>query len=484
MTAPRFYQLTLRGGDDATRVLAIDLLDGRDQRAAPEVVRALSETVRGLDPAWRARTAYVDAPAPGATLHPLGAYRWASGDTNAPRLERHLRALRELGRIHRFEIRTGNWAEGVDLVGREATVSRLASALGDGARVHLMAPRRYGKTSIVRAVQDRLEATGRVVLRFDVESVEDVASFLVRLVDEAFQVTDALRPLDALSDWPSREADPMRLAEACRALRRRVRASPLPLLRQVCAALAGHQVIVLIDEFTRFVLQAQQRDTASMLCAAMSALAETPALSLLVCGSQGLRGFIAWHALDALRGLQTEVVEPLLDDDARVLVEELFYGANATPSPEAVREVLARVGAPVPYFLHGLVHHALQEHRARFARDPLGAEVVGRAYVRRMLDEEGNEFFRPFRLKERGYPDGLREAAAMILRTLSRSDAAVSLAHLRDAAAVPAESFELLMTALAEDYDIVVDGDLTRLRSKVMRERWARREAWIREDAT
>src|SRR5580704_14301942 len=58
---------------------------------------------------------------------------------------------------------------------------------------------------------------------------------------------------------------------------------------------------------------------------------------------------------------------------------------------------------------------------------------LDRAYERRLLDQEGNEFFRAFRLKERGYPDDIRKPAATVLRMLAQSAEAIPLDTLRAA---------------------------------------------------
>jgi hypothetical protein len=484
MTLPRFYQVELLDAQGAPRRIAVDLLDRRTPAEPAALVRSIASTARAIDPAWRVRTAYVDVPAPEVVVQPLFAYAWGDGSSNAPRLQRHLTTLHRAGTLHRYEVRTGSWAEGADLVGREEVLAVLCTSLRAGKRVHLMAPRRYGKTSLVRAIQDRLVSEGRIVVRVDVESVDSVVGLLVRIVDEAFLVTDTLRVIDELSAWPDANASAALRAEACRTFYERSRSSPVPLLVRVCQELASVGAVVLADEFTRFVLLTRQADLGSALSRGLDALTNTFGLGLLVCGSQGLRSFVEWHKLEPLRRLESIAVGPLANDDASVLVEELFYGAGQAPLQNAVGAVLAAVGAPIPYFLHGLVHHTIQEHRgrARKGQGPISGELVAHAYERRLLDQEGNEFFRPFRLKERGYPDALRAAASTILRELARSAALVSLDALKSMSRLDDEGFELLLAALGEDYDVVVEGGEAHLRSKVMRERWARREAWLRGD--
>jgi len=62
---------------------------------------------------------------------------------------------------------------------REKDLNELASHARNGANVVLFSPRRYGKTSLVRRVQDRLKNDGTLTIYVDflgVDSVEDLAS--------------------------------------------------------------------------------------------------------------------------------------------------------------------------------------------------------------------------------------------------------------------------------------------------------------------
>jgi AAA+ ATPase superfamily predicted ATPase len=57
-----------------------------------------------------------------------------------------------------------------ELVDREREVESVLEAIREGRKLFLIGPRRYGKTSILKAAEDRLAATDAVVLRFDAES--------------------------------------------------------------------------------------------------------------------------------------------------------------------------------------------------------------------------------------------------------------------------------------------------------------------------
>lgn len=57
-----------------------------------------------------------------------------------------------------------------EIVDRGAEVEEVFETISHGGKLFLIGPRRYGKTSILKAAEDRLRATGAVVLRYDAES--------------------------------------------------------------------------------------------------------------------------------------------------------------------------------------------------------------------------------------------------------------------------------------------------------------------------
>jgi uncharacterized protein len=57
-----------------------------------------------------------------------------------------------------------------ELVDREAEVASVLETIRESRKLFLIGPRRYGKTSILKAAADQLESTDAVMLRFDAES--------------------------------------------------------------------------------------------------------------------------------------------------------------------------------------------------------------------------------------------------------------------------------------------------------------------------
>lgn len=464
----RFYSVSWREGG---RPLTIDLA-GAAARERGERVGELAQAVKAFGSG--ARTELGVAPVEGAVLARLSDYLWSDHRFNAARLTRHLSELRAGGNPHRFTLRVGVPAEGGDLVGREHALAEAGRRQRAGESLHLMAPRRYGKTSFLRRLAADLRADGRRVVLLDAENLDSVSAFAVALAAQAMASgAPGLRAIPELVNWPLPDASAAVRIDAKGILLRAVEVNPGAFLEVLLSGLAAEGVVLFIDEFSRFLLTcAARRSELRRGMAAFQRARREAGLTSIVAGSSGLRSFIGSQGMsEEFADFGALTLHPLDEAVAAVLVEELCYGHSRAPSEEVVSAVLERIGAPVPYFLQGLVHHALAEGRAAF-----DVEAVDRGYRHRLLDVEGNEFFRPFRLKERGYrPDWLAPAAKVLAR-LARSEAPVLAAELH--ALVPAE-FDALMAALAEDYDIIENEGHFSLRSKVLRERWALRESWL-----
>jgi len=75
---------------------------------------------------------------------------------------------------------------GVDeIVDRDAEVTEVVQTIDNGGKLFMIGPRRYGKTSILKAAEDRLRADGAVVLRFDAESYPSLDLLVNALISNA-----------------------------------------------------------------------------------------------------------------------------------------------------------------------------------------------------------------------------------------------------------------------------------------------------------
>jgi hypothetical protein len=388
--------------------------------------------------------------------------------------------LQERGRIHRFTVRPGAAAEGEDLVGRDVTVERLLAILQSGS-CHLRAPRRYGKTSILRRVAQKLTAAGKPSVYADLSPGRTVTWLLVELTraaQDAPACCATLAALPELSGWPERDARVVEKTAAARRLEDVLQPNPWSFARRLLEAIAEADAVLLLDEFSVFLRENYlERPTEIVQLTELLAEARKEPYSSrqVLAGSAGLSSFARFHGLGKdLQDLGPLDVTPLSAADAAVLAEELLYGARLLPTPEARDEILRSLGEPVPYFLHAFVNLLAAE----IADDEVvSAAAVRRAYSERMLGNAGYEFFKWYSLRDRPYPAPLREGARGILKALAAAQEGVAQESLRNeflrGSPSAGDQFEPLLSCLQEDFDLIENEGRWLMRSKVLRDRWA-----------
>lgn len=71
--------------------------------------------------------------------------------------------------------------DGVAVLGRDEEIDTVVEHATDGRPLLLTAPRRYGKTSLLRAAQHRLQSAGHAVVYVDLYGIGSAAEFAIRL---------------------------------------------------------------------------------------------------------------------------------------------------------------------------------------------------------------------------------------------------------------------------------------------------------------
>ena len=72
-----------------------------------------------------------------------------------------------------------------DLVGRSDEVRQVENTIRDGSRLFLIAPRRFGKTSILRAAEESMTRKGAIVLRVNAEAVPSPYALIEQILTGA-----------------------------------------------------------------------------------------------------------------------------------------------------------------------------------------------------------------------------------------------------------------------------------------------------------
>ncbi len=160
------------------------------------------------------------------------------------------------------------------LVDREEELHKIITVAERCGTLFFIGPRRYGKTSILRAAEKKLSASGdMVVLRYDCEAYEDVRQLAeallagaVRRYSGAFERAQAIAKKFFLALKPSLSIEPVEGRITVQiGVDRAARASGVPLLADVLNGiekLAVHDqrnALVILDEFQQVVSESGER---------------------------------------------------------------------------------------------------------------------------------------------------------------------------------------------------------------------------------
>jgi uncharacterized protein len=78
----------------------------------------------------------------------------------------------------------GRELSSADLVDRKEDVAAVVEAMTEGGKLFLVGPRRYGKTSILRAAADRVTGKKGIVLRYDAEAFTTLELLAARILSD------------------------------------------------------------------------------------------------------------------------------------------------------------------------------------------------------------------------------------------------------------------------------------------------------------
>jgi hypothetical protein len=267
-----------------------------------------------------------------------------------------------------------------ELVDRRAEVAAVKAALLEGGKMFLIGPRRFGKTSILRAATDQAERRGAIVLRYDAQAFPRLEQLAARITADTVQrltrsverAGAALRdffagvrpsasfdPQDgkwsiSLGGTPGRETGPPLLADVLHAVER-------------AAAKTKRRVAVVIDEFQE-VVEAGGVEAEEQIRAAIQqhervgyvfAGSKTRMLADMVAGAN--RPFYRMGAVHFLTAVPR--------GDFAVFLLKGFTDAGIPVAPDAPEAILD-AAEEVPYNVQALAHACWARCRTGIGDDP------------------------------------------------------------------------------------------------------------------
>ena len=383
----------------------------------------------------------------------------------------------------------GSPATGDDFVDRERETAFILSTIKSD-HIMLVAPRRFGKTSIMRKIERDLASKHQSCVFLEVESVNSPGEFITDLITALVEcegatprarISSALGKAFALVQENIDEIE----TPAFRAkLRSRLRAEfsddwheKAKKVDEIFAGLTG-PVCIILDEFPVAIQNMEEEDARKFLQWFRRLRQVSPGARFIVGGSVSI-DHVVYHigGTPVINDFRRVTIGGFSEDVALSVVERVFQGEGWEYSPEIGRAVLDCVGEPyIPYFLM-IVLSGLKEEVEISGGVPSPA-LVERVYSRRILGSEGRHYFEHYsRRLQTTYSGQEAKAARAILSRVSLAEslpAGVAYEIFRQSTASESEdAFLALLAQLNHDFYVTSEtpGEL-RFYSKMLRDWW------------
>jgi len=369
---------------------------------------------------------------------------------------------------------------------REEEVREVLKHLENGS-VILVAPRRFGKTSIMLRVKELLVQRGHLAFYLEVEWIDNIVTFLTevfaRLREEA-KIKDRIQSKFAgLLNGLLGSIDELSIYDFKIRLKESLKHTWEDKGRELLSSLERDQRIVLIvDELPLMLLNMrkaglQNHELLRFLQWLRSIRQSCPNTRFLLGGSVGFEHIIHEIGAEALATVNDTArirVRPFSQEVAKNFVKELLESEGIEASDVIVDDILTVIGVPIPYFIQILVM-AVRETTAEGAKVESG--LARQAYEKKFLSPEYRSYFDHYINRLEIYYDRVEvNAAKKILTDIAKKGKSTNRElyniYVASTQSQDYDRFTLLMSRLENDFYVSRTEEVYSFASGVLRDIW------------
>jgi hypothetical protein len=389
----------------------------------------------------------------------------------------------------------GQIPEPDELYGREEFIQHIWRLI-EANNILLLAPRRFGKSGVMRHVLLNPQA-GYLPLSFELEDVDSPEEFVWRVTKELLG-RDKLRNLlshakrlpASVMEWVKDTFDEAAFEGTKLKFKTKIKEDWRDAARRMLLELekAEETVVFLLDELPAMLdrlIEKQGEEVARDFLAWFRAVRMEQKDVLrrhrfIVAGSVGIDQILRkLGAADKLVDFARLTVEPIDEPTARKLAENLADSFDITWDSGLSSELFQMIGAPVPYFIHIFFSQLGQLPLAQ--KKEFSINALEHVYKDRVLGPTCRNYFDHYSSRLKRYGKTGEKAAVAILRAVANKER-VSRPVLYDiyragrGRSASDRDFDDLMANLEYDWYLRLDPDTNEFyfRLKVMRDWWRR----------
>jgi hypothetical protein len=301
-----------------------------------------------------------------------------------------------------MKIITGQAARGKNFFKRSILINRLWRKIDSDSSIIISAPRRVGKTSLMRYIEDNPKNKYYVVYVIT-ESVRNENKYYKEIV-KAILNSDSIKKRDkvinsikdlAKNIFNSIDEVGLDSVKFSKTVELDYYEKFLEIMRSI--DLEGHKLIIMIDEFAQTIENIQQKEgtaAAVQLLQSNRALRQNSDINdkfqFIYTGSISLEGIA--RRMDSskfINDLDILKVTPLSDEEGKNLINELLKGLDFTMDDDTIDHLLHKIKWLIPFYIQ-LAMDKIQDICDEEKLNAINDKSVDRAI--KLMIEENNKF--------------------------------------------------------------------------------------------
>lgn len=389
----------------------------------------------------------------------------------------------------------GSPVQGERFWGRAEELEQFIESLDDGDNIALVAPRRVGKTSLMREASSRIDRR-YICLHLDLEASKAPPDFFAELARVSWDHISRRERLRGVFDFILQGLKELRSEQVTLKIQEAFSTSWQHRGDRLLAALAelDHPVVLFLDEVPIFIHrlltnEAREIDPAG-ICRAEEfllwlravALRHSDRLRIVVAGSIGLDPILHRAGLSAtMNAYRNFELRPWDEATSRGCLHALAAEYGLSFESGADLTLLRSLGAGIPHHIQMFFDH-LRQHLKKQRVSAAFPEDVERVYRERMLSSRGHRDLIHYEERLKLVIEPARLPLALDLLTEASLDAltwisAKQLARDHIAATSDAAAVTDILAILQHDGYLRLEGGSFRFESNFVRDWWRNRFA-------
>jgi len=382
---------------------------------------------------------------------------------------------------------TGANATGSNFFDRHETIETINKLIEDGQNILLRAPRRFGKSSLLKHIT-KYPSENRLVCYIDLEGGKSCEDFVEQILKGLLTNPACNGCLtDSLSIQKNHEMSEIERMDLIREERIKIRKNwssyAESLIETIERKADGEKILLILDEVSFLIEdmlehgEDQKDNVRKLLSWFQKTRTVMQNVRLILSGSEHLPTFLKGYAIEGYLDDLEEVSLDLFDiPTARNFIFLVLTGCNIVTTLKEINQILELMGKPIPYFLQLFLDAICRECSEK---QSLTCDDLATIYYNNLLGPDSKRYFESI-LKQldryQRFGRNGQSAALRILNRLADTDTCPvdQLNFIWQNEVGSEELFHVMLCILQDDFYIRIQNDEACFDSKLLKDWWNR----------